>query len=83
MSEIIEGFKKQIWRIIKYDGLEKVEEERIQQAEISEIEIVAKLAELSGETPQKDSDRGNRLIYMAGQNPHWVASLWRADELEL
>tara|TARA_R110000850_G_scaffold132030_3_gene253077 strand:- start:584 stop:841 length:258 start_codon:yes stop_codon:yes gene_type:complete len=78
----VDGFKNQTWLIIKYDSLEEVSQERIPQSDISEIEIIAKLAKLSGQIPQKDSGKGSRIIYMAGENPHWVASLWRADELK-
>ncbi len=28
-----------------------------------------------------DLDSANRLMFMAGENPHYVASLWRGDEL--
>ena len=31
---------------------------------------------------RKDEHHGNRIIFTAGQNPHYAASLWRSDELD-
>lgn len=40
-------------------------------------EISAGLADV-----RKDEHHGNRIILAAGQNPHYVASLWRSDEID-
>jgi len=29
-----------------------------------------------------EMESGDRLIYSAGENPYYVASLWRSDELD-
>ncbi|TAV89300.1 hypothetical protein [Rhizobium leguminosarum] len=95
MSSIIDGFKDQVWRIIEMDGTEQISEQHISLSEATEsqiidmIEAMAKrhLTELEiTDTPSlsravRDSDHGNRITYSAGENPHVIASLWRADEL--
>ena len=49
----------------------------LQPAEI----VAAHLGENSLLTISKDESAGKRIIYSAGENPHYTASLWRADEL--
>ena len=82
MSKIVDGFQNQIWVIEKYDSLKLLSAERIPQSDASKLDIISKLQGLSGEVPQADENNAKRIMYMAGQNPHWVASLWREDELK-
>lgn len=94
MSDIVKGFQNQTWCIMKMNGLETVEEERIPLNEASEDGIISLLEKKAAggltarevkDAPhlfkvRKDLGGGNRVLYTAGQNPHYVASLWRADE---
>ena len=96
MIDYVDGFKNQVWRIIKYEGITEISERRIPLSETSEAGIIAFLHNLASETltvgevrnsphlfeVTKDDDGGNRLSYRAGENPLFVASLWRSDELE-
>ncbi len=95
MSSIIEGFKDQVWRITEMDGAELISEEFIPLSEATEAQIIEKIERMAkrylsereiAETPSlfkadRDEGNGNRIIYMAGENPYIIASLWRADEL--
>jgi len=82
-----------VWRIEGYDGSTLISESVIplnnaSEARISELlkslasqhlspeEIAAGLADVS-----KDDANGNRIILTAGQDPHYVASLFRSGEL--
>ena len=96
MASIIEGLQNQIWVISKHDSLDLVWERRIPLSEASEAEIAEQLAHFVKadltdrevrESPQlyqvdKDMKNGLRVALRAGTNPHYLASLWRADELE-
>jgi hypothetical protein len=96
MTDIMTGFQNQVWRIQKMDGLTVVSEEFIPLSEAPEDKILRLLEERAKEelTPREIRDapqlfqardmtgNGKRLIYTAGENPHYVASLWRSDELE-
>jgi hypothetical protein len=95
MADIVAGFQNQVWRIIKYDGATVMSEDRIPFREITEQDVIALLEERAkneltarevSEAPhlfqvRRDHSVGNRLIFSAGENPHFTASLWRADEL--
>jgi hypothetical protein len=95
MADIVAGFKNQVWRIIKYDGVTVMSEDRIPLHEITEQDVIALLEERAKseltareaqESPhlfqvQRGQSNGNRLIFSAGENPHFTASLWRSDEL--
>ena len=80
------------WHIEGYDGTEQILEQQIpldqaDETKICEIlkllaakhltaaEVKAGLAEA-----RQDTTNANRIMFMAGQNPHYVASLWRSDE---
>ena len=82
-----------VWRIEAYDSNTLISETVIplnnaSEAKISELlkslasqhlspeEIAAGLADVS-----KDDAHGNRIILTAGQNPHYIAGLFRSDEL--
>jgi hypothetical protein len=96
MADIVGGFKNQIWRVIKYDGLTALSEERIPLSEAGEEAIVAMLQERAKleltsrevkEAPhllevRRDYSHATRITYAVGENPHYTASLWRADELD-
>ncbi len=96
MNSVIEGFKNQVWRIVEYDGFKVVSEERIPLDDADEARIVY-LLELKAKSHlstrqvkyspklyqvRKDASQGNRVSYSAGDNPYYVASLWRSDELD-
>lgn len=95
MTDIIAGFQNQVWRIQKMDSLTVVSEELLPASDTSESDILRLLEDRAKneltpreiqEVPQlfraKDmTGNGNRLIYTAGENPYYVASLWRSDEL--
>ncbi|MGR9352723.1 hypothetical protein [Rhizobium leguminosarum] len=96
MADFTGGFQHQVWRIRKMDGLTVASEELLSLSDASESDILRLLEERAkgdltpreiSEAPQlfKARDmtgKGNRLIYTAGQNPYYVASLWRSDELD-
>jgi hypothetical protein len=82
-----------VWRIVGYDGAEEILRQEIpldraDERRISEIlrdlaaqhltseEIAAGLADV-----RRDATGGNRIALMAGQNPHYVAGIFRSDEL--
>jgi hypothetical protein len=93
LSDIVSGFGQMVWRIVGYDSAKEILQQEIPLNEadaprISEIlrslaakhltseEIAAGLANV-----RRDATAGNRIILTAGENPHYVASLWRSDEL--
>jgi hypothetical protein len=93
LSDIVSGFGQMVWRIVGYDGTKEIlrQEIPLNQADerrISEIlrnlaaehltseEIAAGLADV-----RRDATGGNRIALMAGQNPHYIAGLFRSDEL--
>ena len=82
MSKVVDGYKNQVWLIVEYDGMKEISEERIPQSGMSESQLVQKLMNLSGVSPRKESSHGKRVSYVAGDDHHWIASLWRADEME-
>jgi hypothetical protein len=93
MSDVVSGFGQMVWRIMGYDGTKEILRQEIPLSEadehrISEIlrglaakhltsaEIAAGLADV-----RRDTTGGNRIALMAGQNPHYIAGLFRSDEL--
>jgi hypothetical protein len=82
-----------VWRIIGYDGLEEIFEQRIPLTDADEAKISAMLKTLAAQhlTPDEiaagladvsqDTTTSNRIMLTAGENPNYVASLWRSDEL--
>ncbi len=82
-----------VWRIIGYDGLQEILEQRIPLTDADEARISAVLKALAAKhlapdeiaaglaDVRQDTTTGNRITLTAGQNPHYVASLWRSDEL--
>lgn len=93
LSDIVSGFGKMVWRIVGYDSTTEIMRREIpldqaDEARISEIlktlaaqhltsaEIAAGMANV-----RHDTRFGNRITLIAGQNPYYVASLWRSDEL--
>ena|SRR6266508_4353259 len=94
MADIVAGFQNQIWRIIKYDGATVISEDRIPFRKLTEQDAIMLLeerakSELTAEEARKSphlfqirrDHSSNRMIFSAGENPHFTASLWRADEL--
>jgi hypothetical protein len=93
LSDIVSGFEKMVWCIVGYDGTKEIMRQEIpfdqaDERRISEIlrdlaaqrltpaEIAAGLADV-----RRDDTGGNRITLMAGENPHYVAGLFRSDEL--
>jgi hypothetical protein len=82
-----------VWKIKGYNGTEKILDQTIALNSADEMKITSLLKELASKnlTPSeisagladvhKDDAAGNRIIFHAGQNPHYVASLWRSDEI--
>ncbi len=93
LSSVVEGFGELVSKIEGYDGATKILDQRIALNDanddkisdllrglaskgLTEAEISAGLADI-----RKDDRHGNRITLSAGENPHYVASLWRSDEL--
>jgi hypothetical protein len=82
------------WKIEGYNGVDKFFEERIPLDDASEEKIASLLKGLASKhltaaeiaagmaDVRKDAQHGNRITLMAGQNPHYVAALFRGDELD-
>ena len=82
-----------VWKIEGYDGTERILDQTVPLNSTNEAQITSILKGLAskGLTPSeisagladvhKDDVNGNRIIFHAGQNPHYVASLWRSDEI--
>jgi hypothetical protein len=82
-----------VWKIEGYDGSKKILEQTVPLNDANEAKITSILRALAskGLTPgeisagnadvHKDDKYGNRIIFSAGENPYYVASLWRSDEL--
>ena len=95
MKNIVEDFKEQLWCIVEMNGAEIISEEFIPLSNATEAQIIARIERMAkrhlsereiAESPSlykadRDEGKGDRLIYMAGENPYIIASLWRADEL--
>lgn len=95
MSDVVEGYKHQVWRIIKYEGVAEVWEERIPLEEATEDEVRQRLERLVRDDMDptdverepdrfratRDAEHGERVMLLAGDDPSYVASLWREDEL--
>jgi hypothetical protein len=95
MTDIVNGFENMVWRVIGYDGTEQISEETIPVDRADESAIVMLLRKLAAshlsedeiqDAPgllevRKDLDHGNRVTFSVGENPHYVASMWRADEI--
>jgi hypothetical protein len=86
-------FGELIWKIEGYNGTDIILEQTIPLNNADETKICGLLKSLAskhlneGEIAagladvRKDNVAGNRIIFYAGQDPHYVASLWRSDEL--
>jgi hypothetical protein len=82
-----------VWKIKGYNGTEKILDQTIALNSADEMKITSLLKELASKnlTPSeisagladvhKDDAGGNRIIFHAGQNPHYVAGLWRSDKI--
>jgi hypothetical protein len=82
------------WKIEGYNGVNKFFEERIPLNDAPEEKIASMLKGLASKhltaaeiaagmaDVRKDAQHGNRVILTAGQNPHYVAALFRGDELD-
>ncbi len=93
MNTIVGGFENMVWRIIGYDGLEEISQQTYSLKTTDQAKIEALLKELASQhltfsevaagfaDVRIDESNGNRVMLSAGENPHYVASLWRADEL--
>ena len=82
-----------IWKIEGYDGTDIILEQIIPLNEADETKICDLLKSLASRDlneheiaagladVRKDDTSGNRIIFYAGQNPHYVVGLYRSDEL--
>ena len=82
------------WKIEGYNGVNKFFEERIPLNDAPEEKIASMLKGLASKhltaaeiaagmaDVRKDAQHGNRVILTAGQNPHYVAALFRGYELD-
>lgn len=80
------------WRIKGYDSLKEILDQRVPLNGNDEAKIAALLKSLASKhlnaaeiaagmaDVRKDDSGGNRIILSAGQNPHYVAGLFRSDE---
>jgi len=94
LSKVADGFGEMVWKIDGYDGTEQIFEQRIPLNNASSERIAGILKDLASKhlTPgeisagladvRSDAQHGNRIILMAGQDPYYVAALFRSDELE-
>ena len=82
-----------VWRIVGYDGTKEIMRQEIPLNEADEPRISEILRSLAAEhltseeiaaglaNVRRDATGGNRIALMAGQNPHYIAGLFRSDEL--
>jgi hypothetical protein len=82
-----------VWKIEGYDSTTKILDQTIPLNGADETKICDLLKSLASKNlradeiaagladVRKDDAHGNRITFYAGQNPHYVASLWRSDEL--
>jgi hypothetical protein len=91
MTDVVAGFEHMVWRIQGFDGQKQVHEERVPIEEMSAAAVGEHLEALAGEglTAEEASAlevsvdaEHERMTITCGDNPHFVASLWRRDELE-
>jgi hypothetical protein len=92
MSDVIDGFQHMMWRIQGYEGDKQILEEIVSVEAMSAAAIAEHLKGLASQnlTPEEiaaleasvDETHGKRMTITVGENPHYVASLWRRDELE-
>lgn len=93
MTNIVDGFSELVWQIVGYDSTDEISKQIIPLANADEAHITNILTELASEhlsaaeiaagfaEVRRDDSQGNRIILSAGENPYYVASLWRSDEL--
>ena len=90
MSKVVSDFQTMVWQIIGYKRFQKIFEKRIPLAEADEAAISAMLRNLAahhltpGEVGQGLADvhrDATCAMLMAGENPYYVAGLFRSDEL--
>jgi hypothetical protein len=95
LSNVVGGFGSFVWIIEGYDGAEIIlEPQRIPLNDATEEKISdllksfaskhLTLAEISAGVSdvRRDDRHGDRITLTAGENPYYVASLWRSDELD-
>jgi hypothetical protein len=92
VSDVIDGFQNMAWKIQGYDCDKQILEEIVSVEEMSAAAIAEHLKGLASEnlTPEEtaalelsvDETHGKRMTITVGENPHYVASLWRRDELD-
>ena len=92
----VTDFNNQSWVIEGYDSATLIERNVLPFSQASEKTVIRMIEEKAKthltatevlEKPQlwlarKDEVSGNRITYSAGENPHYVAGLWRSDELK-
>ena len=93
---VVDGPSDQVWRIVTYERGTVIAEERIPLDQASEQDIVARLEQLAKAVlserdirrsphlfkASRDQAGSIRILYSAGANPRFVASLWRIGELD-
>ncbi len=92
MSDVINGFQNMAWRVQGYDGDRQILEQIVSIEEMSAAGVAEHLKRLASQnlTPEEtaalevsvDETHGRRMTITVGENPHYVASLWRKDELD-
>jgi len=92
MSDVIDGFQNMAWRIQGYEGDKQILEQIVSVEEMSAAGVAEHLKGLASQnlTPEDiaalevsvDETHGKRMTITVGENPHYVASLWRKDELD-
>jgi hypothetical protein len=83
------------WKIEGYNGVDKFFEERIPLSDAPEEKIASLLRGLASQhltaaeiaagmaDVRKDAQHGKRVTLVAGQNPRYVAALFRGDEMDV
>lgn len=94
MSKVVGGSGELEWKIEGYNGVDKFFEERIPLSDAPEEKMASLLRGLASKhltaaeiaagmaDVRKEAQHGNRITLTAGQNPRYVAALFRGDELD-
>lgn len=94
MSRIVDGFKDQVWVIKEMDAGTVVKQFTRPAQQANEVDIILFIETLARRhLKPEDAERaptlwrhrrdgtGERSVLIAGQNPHYVAALYRMDEI--
>lgn len=93
LADVVDGFRGLVWQIVGYDSTDEILKQVIPLVSADEARISSILTELASKhlnaaeiaagfaKVRKDDLHANRITLSAGENPYYVASLWRSDEL--